>query len=120
MKVLFLLAGFIFLGLGILGIYLPVMPAMLFFLLAAVCFSKGSRKFNDYFVSTKFYKANVEPIKNKSGMTLTEKIRILLIITIAIGFSIYMTNSLYARIAMLVVLVFYYLLFIFKVKTIEE
>ncbi|MDU6031962.1 MAG: DUF454 family protein, partial [Peptoniphilus harei] len=50
MKILFLILGFIFLGIGIIGIYLPLLPATPFLLLATYCFARGSKKFNDYFM----------------------------------------------------------------------
>ena len=120
MKFLFLIIGFIFLGLGIVGIYMPLMPATPFLLISAYCFSRGSKRFNDYFISTKLYKENIAPIKNKTGMTMKRKKKILLMITLVISFSICMIDSLHARIALLFILIFHYLYFIFKIKTLKE
>ena len=120
MNFFYLFVGFIFLILGVVGIYLPIMPATPFLLVATFCFSKGSKSFNDFFVSTKFYKENIGPIRNKSGMTIKRKGKILLIITLAICISIFVVNNLHARIAMILVLIFHYLYFIFGIRTIEE
>ena len=120
MKILFLILGFIFLGIGAVGIYLPLLPATPFLLLATYCFSKSSKKFNEYFTSTKLYKDNIEPIKNKSGMTKERKIKILMTITIFLGISFCLVNNLHARITLLLVLIFHYIYFIFKIKTIKE
>lgn len=120
MKILFLILGFIFLEIGIIGIYLPLLPATPFLLLATVCFARGSKKFNDYFISTELYKNNIEPIKNKSGMTKERKVKILVMITFFLAISFYIVNNLHARITLLLVLIFHYIFFIFKVKTIKE
>ena len=120
MKILFLIFGFIFLGIGIIGIYLPLLPATPFLLLATFCFARGSKKFNDYFISTKLYKDNIEPIKNRSGMTKERKVKILVMITFFLSISFYIVNNLHARITLLLVLIFHYIYFIFKVKTIKE
>lgn len=120
MKILFLIFGFIFLGIGILGIYLPLLPATPFLLLATCCFARGSKKFNEYFISTKLYKENIEPIKNKTGMTRERKMKILMMITFFLALSFYFVNSLHARITLLLVLIFHYIYFIFKIKTIKE
>ena len=120
MKILFLIFGFIFLGLGIVGIYLPLLPTTPFLLVASYCFAKGSEKFNNYFISTKLYKENIESIKSKRGIIKSKKVKILSIVTILISISFYIVNNLHAKICLICVLVFHYLYFIFKIKTIGE
>jgi hypothetical protein len=43
-KLMFLTAGFICVGLGYLGMILPIMPSTIFFILALACFSRSSEK----------------------------------------------------------------------------
>lgn len=45
---LWLTAGVFFLLLGIIGLLLPVMPQLPFFLLAIICFMRCSRRFNGW------------------------------------------------------------------------
>ncbi|MBU5669450.1 YbaN family protein [Peptoniphilus sp. MSJ-1] len=120
MKIIYLIFGFIFLGLGIVGIYMPLLPATPFLLLATYFFGRGSKKFNAYFISTKLYKENIEPIKNKIGMTKKRKIKILGMISFFIALSFILINNLHARICLAIVLIFHYFYFFFKVKTISE
>lgn len=120
MKYIFIALGFLFLGIGIVGIYLPLLPATPFLLLATACFAKGSDKFHKWFTSTKLYKNNIEPIKDNKGLTMKKKIKILAMITFFIAVSFYFIKISHARICLILVLIFHYIYFFFKVKTVKE
>ena len=120
MKYIFIVLGFLFLGIGIVGIYLPLLPATPFLLLATACFAKGSDKFHKWFTSTKLYKNNIEPIKDNKGLTMKKKIKILAMITFFIAVSFYFIKISHARICLILVLIFHYIYFFFKIKTVKE
>jgi uncharacterized protein len=42
MRIVYLMAGLLFTALGIAGVVLPVMPGVVFFILAAVCFARSN------------------------------------------------------------------------------
>ena len=44
MKIVWLMGGFLFLALGIIGLILPLMPGGPFIILAALCFFRGSER----------------------------------------------------------------------------
>jgi hypothetical protein len=51
----FLAAGFVFLGLGMLGLVLPVLPATPFVLLAAACFARASERFYNWVLNHRVF-----------------------------------------------------------------
>lgn len=117
MNIVFVILGMFFLGLGVLGVYLPLLPATPFLLLAAACFGRGSERFHHWFTGTKLYSKNIAPIQKKEPMTLKRKAKILGTITLFIGISFFMMKNRIGRGVVLVILVLHYLYFFFGVKT---
>lgn len=57
MRVLYIVLGLLFLALGTVGIVLPLLPTVPFYLLAAFFLGKGSRKLDAWFKGAAFYQA---------------------------------------------------------------
>ncbi|MGD6969010.1 YbaN family protein [Rossellomorea vietnamensis] len=55
--ILFLILGFLSLAVGVLGTVLPVLPGGPFYLFAAFCFARSSKRFDNWFRNTSLYKA---------------------------------------------------------------
>ena len=83
-KILYIIIGCISLGLGIIGVIVPILPTVSFVLLAAFCFAKSSERLDGWFKNTKLYREN----NIKNGMTKRVKIRIMCSVTLlmSIGF----------------------------------
>ncbi len=121
-KVLYMITGIICLGLGTIGTVLPVLPTVPFFLGAAYCFARSSRKLHNWFIGTKMYKNNLESYVAGHGMTKETKMKIMGSVTavMAVGFVIMFTKGIYIPCAiMAVVWLCHILFFVFKVKTIK-
>ena len=54
-KLVYLILGYILMGLGIAGFYLPLLPGVLFLILAAYCFMKSSPKYYNQIINNKLY-----------------------------------------------------------------
>lgn len=116
-KILYIMIGCISLGLGIIGVILPILPTVPFVLLAAFCFAKSSEKSEDWFKNTKLYREN----NVKSGMTKQAKIRIMCSVTLlmSIGFIMMgLKGIVVGNIVLLIVWVFHMVYFTFGVKTV--
>ena len=111
--------GFLCMGVGCIGIVLPILPTTPFLILALVLFAKGSQRFHKWFLSTKLYKKYLEDFVVTKSMTKGVKIRILTVVTLllAIGFWF---SPVFAKVIIVIVAVFHYVYFIFGIKTAEE
>ncbi len=96
-KIIYVAVGCISVGLGTIGAVLPVLPTFPFFLLAAFCFAKSSKKLHTWFINTRLYQENLADYVAGNGMSKTTKIRIMLTVTIlmAFGFAVMMQKHLY-------------------------
>lgn len=119
-KMIYIVIGCISMGLGAVGVVLPILPTVPFLLLAAFCFGRSSEKLNRWFTSTKLYKNNLESYVKGEGMTRKTKLRIMVTVTIlmTIGF-IMMKVVTVGRIVLVCVWIFHVVYFTFGVKTIK-
>lgn len=117
-KILWLILGFIGLGLGALGAVLPILPTVPFLLLAAVSFAKSSDKLNNCFINTKLYKNNLESYVKGQGMSFKSKVIITVTLLIAIGLTLMLIKGIYIPcIILAIVWVTHIVYFTFYVKT---
>ena len=66
--------GFACLGLGVVGVAIPVMPTTPFVLLAAVCFSTGNKRLGDMIQKTRFFGPFIEHYRTRKGISRAHKI----------------------------------------------
>lgn len=116
-KILYIMIGCISLGLGIIGVILPILPTVPFVLLAAFCFARSSERLNGWFKNTKLYREN----NIKSGMTKQAKVRIMCLVTLlmSIGFIMMgLKDIVVGNIVLLIVWIFHMAYLTFGVKTV--
>ena len=122
-RIICLILGFLCLGLGCVGIVLPVLPTVPFFLATVFFFANSSKKLHDWFVSTKMYKKHLQSYVQKKGMLMQTKLSILTTVTLLMGMGFFMMfrKQIYIPCAILfVVWVAHVIYFLFGVKTIKE
>ena len=111
-KILYISLGVLGLGLGALGVVLPLLPAFPFLMLAAFCFGRRSE-------NTKLYQNNLETYVKGQGMTRKTKIRVMVTVTLLMlfGFLMMVQKALYIPCGILgAVWLFHILYFCFGVK----
>lgn len=120
MKYIWLIIGFIFVGLGVIGVFLPILPTVPFILGALFCFAKGSERAHNWLLSTKLYQKHVKQFDETRSMTLKAKIGILAFASLLLAAGFYFSPNLYARIIIVLLICIKYYVFIFKIKTARE
>jgi uncharacterized protein len=86
--------GFFFTGIGIIGYIVPLMPGLVFFILAAFCFAKGSRRFLRALLSNKYVGPAIMDWKKGRGMTVKSKVIALCTVMPSMAFSaFYVVNA---------------------------
>ena len=120
-QIIFLIIGCLSLALGCVGIVLPILPTVPFFLLTVFCFANSSQKLHDWFIGTQMYKKHLESFVQKKGMTVRTKATILTSVTalMAVGFVLMLRKGIIVPCVILaVVWVCHLVYFLFGLKTI--
>jgi len=111
--------GWLSVVLGVIGIFLPVLPTTPFLLLAAACFMRSSRRFYYWLVEHPRLGPWIRDYLDGNGIPLKGKLYALGLMWLSIGFSCFLVPLFWARVFMLTsaVLVSLYIL---KQKTLPN
>jgi uncharacterized membrane protein YbaN (DUF454 family) len=120
MKIIFIILGTLSLGIGILGIILPILPTTPFLLLTAYCYAKGSTRFHQWFIHTKLYKKHLETFIKDKSMTRRQKWTLMIVVDVMLMITFFWINNLVIRILIIVLILLKHLYFHTQVKMIPK
>ena len=117
-RIIWLLAGFLAMGIGAVGVALPVLPTTPFLLLASFCLAKGSDRFHRWFTGTKLYKRHLESFVKNRSMTLKTKFSLLIPASCMLVLALLAMPNIYGRLFIVFLIIFKYVYFFTRIKTV--
>ncbi len=85
-----LLAGFLCTGLGVLGIFLPLLPTTPLLLLAAACFARSSERFHRWLLEHRRLGPLIGGYLDGSGIPLKAKVSAIALIWVSVSLSAFL------------------------------
>ncbi|HIX30260.1 MAG TPA: YbaN family protein [Candidatus Blautia stercoravium] len=117
-RIFWLLLGCISMGIGAVGVVLPILPTFPFLLLALFGFAKSSVKMENWFRSTGLYRKHLKPLMEKKTMSRKTKITVILSMTLFMGIGFWFMDSVpVGRIILALVWLFHMIYFTKGIRT---
>lgn len=97
-RYLYFISGVLLVTIGVIGIFLPILPTTIFLILASACFIKSSPRSNEWLRNHKILGMYIKNYQDKSGLTIKSKILNITFLWIMISASaIFFTELWYIR-----------------------
>jgi len=103
-KWILIISGTIFLGFGVIGIFLPILPTTPFLLLAAACYARSSQRFYNWLMNNKWFGNYIKNYREGRGIPLKFKIFTITLLWLTILTSIYLViNNFLIEIVLIII-----------------
>lgn len=112
--------GSFFLVLGIIGIFIPILPTTPFLLLATACYARGSKRFYNLLMNNKWLGVYIRNYREGRGIPLTVKILTITLLWITIVFSTIVIVSNYLIQIILMIISIAVTIHILTIKTMKK
>lgn len=96
--------GWFFVAMGIIGVFVPLMPTTIFFILAAAAFARSSEKFYNWLINHPRFGKFIKDYREKRGMPLKSKVIAVSMLFATIGSSaFFFTEKTSVRIILIII-----------------
>jgi len=105
-KVVLIVSGTFFVALGVLGIFVPVLPTTPFLLVATFCYARSSERFLHWLLTNRWFGAYIKNYREGRGIPLREKLLTIVALWLSISFSfLYVVESWWGKLLLVAVAV---------------
>ncbi len=94
-RTLLLILGTLGVALGVLGMFLPVLPTTPFLLLAAICYGRSSKRFYHWLTTNRWCGEYIRNYREGRGIPLKQKGLTILLLWLTIGSTVWLAVTLW-------------------------
>jgi uncharacterized membrane protein YbaN (DUF454 family) len=100
---LLIITGTICVVIGIIGIFVPILPTTPFLLLAAACYMRSSQKFHNWLMNNRFLGTYIRNYTEGKGIPIKVKLFTIVLLWATIGTSIWLAANWIVTIILLII-----------------
>lgn len=120
LKVFLIVIGSLALALGVIGIFLPLLPTTPLLLLAAACYVRSSEKLYQWLINNKWFGKYIENFRSGKGIPLKAKVIGITVLWLTIGYTVIFVVPLYAVKVLLILIATFFTWYILSFKTLKS
>ena len=95
--------GSLLVGVGVVGIFLPLLPSTVFFLMAAGCYGKSSPAAYGWLTTNRWFGKELREYREEKGATVRSKVLSIATLWLGIGLSVYLIGNPWVQLPLLVI-----------------
>ncbi len=100
---LLIIIGTICVAIGVIGIFIPILPTTPFLLLAAACYLRSSQKFYNWLMNNRLFGIYIRNYSEGRGIPVKVKLFTIVLLWVAISISIWLAANLIVTIILLII-----------------
>ena len=101
LRITLTITGTLLVGLGVLGLFFPLLPTTPFLLLAAACYARSSSRFYNWLLSNRWFGRYIRLYREEKRVPLNAKITSISLVWLTITLSVvFAVDSLLARVVL--------------------
>jgi len=114
-----IIVGSFFAGLGILGIFLPLLPTTPFLLLAAACYIRSSKRLYNWLLNNKWIGRYIKNYLEGKGVPLKSKVLSISALWITIGYSVFFVVNIFSVRVILILIAIGVTMHLLSIRTLK-